>query len=197
MKGEHSVEFRPVVRRIDHGGHATRTTPRNSRFQKVPNPVGVICFEKGLCSSWQLSPHLPRDVHDERELGPLLVFREEVPLHRGREAALGGRALGRRAARSGRPRRCAGRGPTGTRTRAACCSRALAPPPCPAGRSARARTPRTARHALECGLPFFGADHVLFGTGMPFDPEKGPGFIRKRSAVWTRWRSPRRTGGDL
>jgi predicted TIM-barrel fold metal-dependent hydrolase len=32
--------------------------------------------------------------------------------------------------------------------------------------------------ALECGVAFFGADHVLFGTDMPFDPEKGPGFIR-------------------
>jgi len=32
--------------------------------------------------------------------------------------------------------------------------------------------------ALECGLAFFGADRVLFGTDMPFDPEQGPGFIR-------------------
>jgi aminocarboxymuconate-semialdehyde decarboxylase len=32
---------------------------------------------------------------------------------------------------------------------------------------------------LECGLAFFGVDHVLFGTDMPFDPEKGPGFIRE------------------
>ncbi len=36
-----------------------------------------------------------------------------------------------------------------------------------------------ARAALECGLDFFGADHLLFGTDMPFDPEKGPGFIRE------------------
>jgi predicted TIM-barrel fold metal-dependent hydrolase len=27
--------------------------------------------------------------------------------------------------------------------------------------------------ATECGLAFFGSDHVLFGTDMPFDPEKG------------------------
>ena len=33
-------------------------------------------------------------------------------------------------------------------------------------------------HAVECGLAFFGADHVLFGTDMPFDPEGGPGFVR-------------------
>ena len=33
--------------------------------------------------------------------------------------------------------------------------------------------------ALECGIAFFGADQVLFGTDMPFDPEKGPGFIRE------------------
>lgn len=36
-----------------------------------------------------------------------------------------------------------------------------------------------ARHAMECGLAFFGADRVLFGTDMPFDPEKGAGFIRR------------------
>ena len=36
-----------------------------------------------------------------------------------------------------------------------------------------------AKHAMECGLAFFGADHVLFGTDMPFDPEKGTGFIRE------------------
>jgi microsomal dipeptidase-like Zn-dependent dipeptidase len=29
-----------------------------------------------------------------------------------------------------------------------------------------------------CGLDFFGADHVLFGTDCPFDPEGGPMFIR-------------------
>ena len=32
--------------------------------------------------------------------------------------------------------------------------------------------------ATECGLAFFGADRVLFGTDMPFDPEMGPGYIR-------------------
>jgi len=32
--------------------------------------------------------------------------------------------------------------------------------------------------ALQCGLAFFGADRVLFGTDMPFDPEQGPGFVR-------------------
>jgi aminocarboxymuconate-semialdehyde decarboxylase len=36
-----------------------------------------------------------------------------------------------------------------------------------------------ARHAMECGLAFFGVDRILFGTDMPFDPEKGPGFIRE------------------
>jgi predicted TIM-barrel fold metal-dependent hydrolase len=35
-----------------------------------------------------------------------------------------------------------------------------------------------ARHAVRCGLEFFGADRVLFASDMPFDPEKGPGFIR-------------------
>jgi predicted TIM-barrel fold metal-dependent hydrolase len=33
-------------------------------------------------------------------------------------------------------------------------------------------------HAVKCGLEFFGADHVLFGTDMPFDPEGGSGFVR-------------------
>ena len=33
-------------------------------------------------------------------------------------------------------------------------------------------------HAVKCGLEFFGAEHVLFGTDMPFDPEGGPGFVR-------------------
>jgi uncharacterized protein len=33
-------------------------------------------------------------------------------------------------------------------------------------------------HAVQCGLEFFGADHTLFGTDMPFDPEGGPGFVR-------------------
>jgi predicted TIM-barrel fold metal-dependent hydrolase len=33
--------------------------------------------------------------------------------------------------------------------------------------------------AIRCGLDFFGADHVLFGTDCPFDPEGGPLFIRE------------------
>ena len=37
--------------------------------------------------------------------------------------------------------------------------------------------------ATECGLAFFGADHVLFGTDMPYDPEMGPGFIRETIRV--------------
>ena len=36
---------------------------------------------------------------------------------------------------------------------------------------------------LECGLAFFGADRILFGTDMPFDPEKGNGFIRDTIAA--------------
>ena len=35
-----------------------------------------------------------------------------------------------------------------------------------------------ARAATECGLEFFGVDHVLFASDMPFDPEKGTAFIR-------------------
>jgi aminocarboxymuconate-semialdehyde decarboxylase len=43
-------------------------------------------------------------------------------------------------------------------------------------------------HAVECGLDFFGADHVLFGTDMPFDPEGGPGFVRDTIAAMERIR---------
>jgi aminocarboxymuconate-semialdehyde decarboxylase len=31
----------------------------------------------------------------------------------------------------------------------------------------------------KCGLEFFGADNVLFASDSPFDPEKGPGYIRE------------------
>jgi predicted TIM-barrel fold metal-dependent hydrolase len=44
-------------------------------------------------------------------------------------------------------------------------------------------------HGMESGLAFFGADHVLFGTDMPFDPEKGPGFIRDTIAAMDRMRA--------
>jgi len=43
--------------------------------------------------------------------------------------------------------------------------------------------------ALECGLAFFGADRVLFGTDMPFDPEQGPGFIRDTIEAMERMRA--------
>jgi aminocarboxymuconate-semialdehyde decarboxylase len=36
-----------------------------------------------------------------------------------------------------------------------------------------------AGHAMTCGLEFFGVDRVLFASDMPFDPEKGPGYIRE------------------
>ena len=39
-----------------------------------------------------------------------------------------------------------------------------------------------AEHALRCAIEFFGIDHTLFGTDMPFDPEKGPQFIRETIA---------------
>ena len=44
-------------------------------------------------------------------------------------------------------------------------------------------------HAMESGLAFFGADHVLFGTDMPFDPEKGNGFIRDTIEAMERMRA--------
>jgi predicted TIM-barrel fold metal-dependent hydrolase len=39
------------------------------------------------------------------------------------------------------------------------------------------------RAATICGLEFFGPDRVLFASDSPFDPEKGPGYIRDTIAV--------------
>ena len=33
--------------------------------------------------------------------------------------------------------------------------------------------------SLECGIAFFGEDHVLFGTDMPYDVENGGVSIRE------------------
>jgi aminocarboxymuconate-semialdehyde decarboxylase len=35
------------------------------------------------------------------------------------------------------------------------------------------------RAAMECGLDFFGVDKIVFASDSPFDPEKGPGYIRE------------------
>lgn len=40
--------------------------------------------------------------------------------------------------------------------------------------------------AIRCGIDFFGKDHILFASDMPFDPEEGPGYIdRTLSAIDT------------
>lgn len=39
------------------------------------------------------------------------------------------------------------------------------------------------RPATVCGLEFYGADRVLFASDSPFDPERGPGYIRDTIAV--------------
>ncbi|MGH7062967.1 MAG: amidohydrolase family protein, partial [Stellaceae bacterium] len=44
--------------------------------------------------------------------------------------------------------------------------------------------------AIRCGLDFFGADHVLFATDCPFDPEGGPMFIRDTIAALDRLALP-------
>jgi len=36
-----------------------------------------------------------------------------------------------------------------------------------------------ARAATECALDFFGVDHFLFASDSPFDPERGPMYIRE------------------
>jgi aminocarboxymuconate-semialdehyde decarboxylase len=35
----------------------------------------------------------------------------------------------------------------------------------------------------KCGLDFFGVDNLLFASDSPFDPEKGPGYIRETIKV--------------
>jgi predicted TIM-barrel fold metal-dependent hydrolase len=35
-----------------------------------------------------------------------------------------------------------------------------------------------AANAVRCCIDFYGADHILFGSDSPFDPERGPGYIR-------------------
>ena len=39
------------------------------------------------------------------------------------------------------------------------------------------------RAALVCALEFFGVDHVVFASDAPFDPEKGPMYIRETIKV--------------
>jgi aminocarboxymuconate-semialdehyde decarboxylase len=39
------------------------------------------------------------------------------------------------------------------------------------------------RAALVCALAFFGADHIVFASDAPFDPEKGPMYIRETIKV--------------
>ncbi len=39
------------------------------------------------------------------------------------------------------------------------------------------------RAATLCGLEFYGVDKVLFASDSPFDPEKGPGYIRETIKV--------------
>jgi predicted TIM-barrel fold metal-dependent hydrolase len=40
--------------------------------------------------------------------------------------------------------------------------------------------------ATECGLRFFGVDHVLFASDAPFDPEQGPMYIRETISILDR-----------
>jgi predicted TIM-barrel fold metal-dependent hydrolase len=47
------------------------------------------------------------------------------------------------------------------------------------------------RPATECGLAFYGSDKVLFASDSPFDPERGPGYIRDTIAVLESLNLPR------
>jgi uncharacterized protein len=40
--------------------------------------------------------------------------------------------------------------------------------------------------ATVCGLAFFGAEHVLFASDAPFDPERGPMYIRETIGILNR-----------
>jgi predicted TIM-barrel fold metal-dependent hydrolase len=40
-----------------------------------------------------------------------------------------------------------------------------------------------AYEATVCGLEFFGPDHVVFASDAPFDPERGPMYIRETIAI--------------
>jgi predicted TIM-barrel fold metal-dependent hydrolase len=44
--------------------------------------------------------------------------------------------------------------------------------------------------ATVCGLNFFGPDHVLFASDAPFDPERGPMYIRETIAIVDRLPMP-------
>jgi aminocarboxymuconate-semialdehyde decarboxylase len=37
--------------------------------------------------------------------------------------------------------------------------------------------------ATVCGLKFFGVDRVVFASDAPFDPEKGPMYIRETIGI--------------
>jgi len=39
------------------------------------------------------------------------------------------------------------------------------------------------RPATVCGLEFYGSDRAMFASDCPFDPEKGPGYIRDTIAI--------------
>ena len=63
------------------------------------------------------------------------------------------------------------------------------------GCSTPTRRSTARRSATRCGLDFFGADHVLFGTDCPFDPEGGPLFIREIIKAIDGLKLKRRTTG--
>jgi uncharacterized protein len=44
--------------------------------------------------------------------------------------------------------------------------------------------------ATVCGVNFFGPDHVLFASDAPFDPERGPMYIRETIAILDRLPMP-------
>jgi predicted TIM-barrel fold metal-dependent hydrolase len=49
-----------------------------------------------------------------------------------------------------------------------------------------------AAHALRCSIDFYGASHILFGSDSPYDPERGPGYIRATIKTSRKSACPRR-----
>ena len=54
-----------------------------------------------------------------------------------------------------------------------------------------------ARAATECGLSFFGPEHVLFASDSPFDPEKGPMYIRETIKILDGLEMPDHVRADI
>ena len=53
------------------------------------------------------------------------------------------------------------------------------------------------RGATLCGLEFYPHDRVLFASDCPFDPEKGPGYIRETIKIFDSLGMPKAKLDDI